>query len=278
MKVIPIPPLWGIRAGYYSQALTAACRAVPGMVWNAVEKAWVGAPDAIRLVLPRLRAAGVRCDSSEFIETPIADFLLPIASKGLRSYQVEGVRFLLAKKRCILGDAMGLGKSAQALTAARALSARTLIVCPSYVRGVWSAPGGELAKWWPHAATLEAETLYLPGGVKAQDIPAGTRVVVIHYDILHAWADALIEWGPRAVIIDEAHALMNWESRRTKAVNKVCNSGAEFVWALTGTLLTNRPRDLWAVVEVVSPGRFGGFFSYALRYCNAHKITVGAPA
>ncbi len=183
-----------------------------------------------------------------------------------RTYQKEAAKFLIDKKRAILGDTMGLGKSCSALTAAKEVGGKTLIVCPSYVRGVWAAPNGELAKWWRDASAIMLK------GTKPSPIDAD--VVVIHYDILHAWVDALRDWGPVAMIIDEAHALMSSDSRRTKACRAIANS-CEYVWGLTGTPLTNRPRDLFGVVDTIRPGTFGSFFKFALRFCDAHKITVG---
>jgi SNF2 family DNA or RNA helicase len=43
---------------------------------------------------------------------------------------------------------------------------------------------------------------------------------------------------------------------------------------LTGTPLTNRPRDLWNVVDTLTPGRFGNFFLFAKRYCGAFQEQV----
>jgi SNF2 family DNA or RNA helicase len=44
--------------------------------------------------------------------------------------------------------------------------------------------------------------------------------------------------------------------------------------------MLNRPKDLWGLLQTISPGRFGsetdGFFRYALRYCDAHKVEIEA--
>ncbi len=271
MKAHPTATGWAITAAYYSPALLAHARAVPGCARGAKNQI-VGSLDAIRLLCDRLRLAHLRFDESALPAAgavPDTDFLMPIAAKGLRPYQLEAVRFLLSTKRCILGDEMGLGKSCSALTAARALAGRTLIVCPNYVRGVWTAEQGECTKWWPRAVVLPlASTKPCPMvGF------AAPTIAVIHYDILHAWVDAIREWGPRTVIVDEGHALMNENSRQSQAVRAVA-ADAEFAWVLTGTPLTNRPRDLWNVVDTLHPGRLGAFFSFGIRYCDAHKEAV----
>lgn len=271
MKVQPhsLPGQWAISHPVFSTSLVAAAKATPGMRWSAGDRAWVGHADAAQLCLGRLKIAlDYALTGRPF------DFLGPIASKGRRKYQLEAVNFLLEKglSGAILGDAMGLGKTCSALTAARALSGRTIVVCPSYVRGVWSneADGGQIARWWPGVK----EKVFLPSGIKGPfKIPTGTKVVVIHYDILHAWAQCLIDWDARVSCFDEGHLLQNESSQRSKAARAIALS-TKYRWALTGTPLTNRVRDLWNLVDVVSPGRFGNFFSFGLRYCDAHKEAV----
>lgn len=168
---------------------------------------------------------------------------------------------------------MGLGKTASAISAAHKIGERTLIVCPSYVRGVWwnETTGGELRKWRPLSSN---EVVFIPSGVKRlAPIPAEATTIVIHYDILHAWAVQLAEWRPYVVIFDEVHALQSDKSLRSKAAKLVART-AEYVWGLSGTPLTNRPKDLWNVLDTLVPGRFGGFFKFGLRYCDAHQAQV----
>ncbi len=272
MRVIRNPRLpggWAIEADYYSPVLSAICRGVPGMQ-SLGRGTFSGHLDAVRLAVAGLEIRGLRFDATalEGADEP-GKFLAPIAAKGLRPYQVEAVRYLLSRKCALLADAMGLGKSCSALTAARALASKTLVVCPSYVRGVWAAPQGEIMKWWPAARDYVA----CPAGTKPRPLPAETKVVVIHYDIFAAWADALKEWGPRVLIIDEGQALMNEGSKRSTAI-KAVRAGCEFVWVLTGTPPLDRPKDAWNMVDTISPGRFGGFFGYGLRYCDAAKKQV----
>ncbi len=237
---------------------------------------YAGHLDAVRLVAVALAAQGLRFDANALGDSDTyGEFPGPVATKGLRPYQVEAVSFLLSRKCALLADAMGLGKSCSALTAARAVASRTLIVCPSYVRGVWAAPGGEIKKWWPVALPQT----FTPTGTKSRGIAGATiaqgtpQVIVIHYDIFHAWADALKAWGPRVLIIDEGQALMNEGSKRSTAI-KYVRAGCEFVWVLTGTPPLDKPKDAWNMVDTISPGRFGGFFGYGLRYCDAAKKQV----
>lgn len=53
-------------------------------------------------------------------------------------YQLEGAAFLAARRRALLCDEMGLGKSGQAVMAARRIGAeRVLVLCPAAVVPNW---------------------------------------------------------------------------------------------------------------------------------------------
>lgn len=269
-------PLWLVSASYYSPKLAQACRSVPGMTRQAALRGFVGYVDGVEQVASRLRALGLNVDS---FEVPAVEHQLPASYASVRQYQKEGIDFCiaLAGSGVLLADEMGLGKSLTAVRAARALRRKTIIVCPAHVRGVWERPisaddpGGEVARWWP-SAVIER-----PYGLKPEALSASCDVVVIHYDIIHAWVPALLEWFDGGTIVfDEAHVLLSPTSRRSAACRELARVAAGRI-ALTGTPPTDRVRDLYNIVDTISPGRFGEFFGFALRYADAHKIDVKAP-
>ena len=157
--------LYVIRSNYFSRALVNHAKRVPGMRFDYPSKTWRGYPDAVAAVAARLQHDGIHVENPEDIPDPeswrTAHTPYLFATKNLREYQVEGVRFLIAraKEGALLADSMRLGKSLQAITAARAFKLKTLVVCPSHVVGVWGRPPdapegpGEIAKWWPDAWT-----------------------------------------------------------------------------------------------------------------------------
>lgn len=277
-RVYPVDdsPFWAISVPYWSAKLNAAARAIPGTHWNGKVRAHVGYPDAIEQVVARLRAEGLTSDDPPVRDETFAHNL-PVAYEGSRDYQRTGIDFCIvnATSGALLADDMGIGKSHQATKAARALRRKTIIVCPAHVRGVWERPktlgdaGGELAKWWP------AASVFKPYGLKPKTIPEGIDVVVIHYDIIHAWVDVLLAWadGDLTIIFDEAHVLLNATSRRSKACKTLAHAARGRI-ALTGTPPTDRVRDAYNIVDTISPGRFGDFFPFGIRYCDGHKIDV----
>ncbi len=272
-------PLWAVGADYFSPKLKKAGTLVPGIKWNGRLRAQVGYLDAIEQLVERLKEFGLRSDEVPPNERTWKHNLL-VSYECAREYQKEGIDFLVAQSStgALLADDMGVGKSLQAVKAARALRRKTVIVCPAHVRGVWERPaglgdkGGELAKWWPDATT------FTPYGIKPEAIQDDADVVVIHYDIIHAWVDALLEWGRKGFTIafDEAHVLLNPTSRRSKAC-KALAEAARGRMALTGTPPVDRVRDLFGIVETISPGRFGDFYPFGIRYCDGQKIDVPGP-
>src|SRR3972149_3808483 len=56
----------------------------------------------------------------------------------LYDYQKTGTEFLLKKKRCLLADQMGLGKSVQVIAAIEQSQEPALIVCPKSVKTEWA--------------------------------------------------------------------------------------------------------------------------------------------
>ena len=61
-------------------------------------------------------------------------------AQGLFPHQIEGVAFLLGRRRAILADDMGLGKTRQAIVAMRhaAPPGPYLVVCPASVKHNWA--------------------------------------------------------------------------------------------------------------------------------------------
>jgi SWI/SNF-related matrix-associated actin-dependent regulator 1 of chromatin subfamily A len=72
-------------------------------------------------------------------------------AQGLFPHQVEGVAFLLSRRRSILADDMGLGKTRQSIVAMThaAPDGPYLVICPASVKQNWAR---EIATASPGAA------------------------------------------------------------------------------------------------------------------------------
>jgi SNF2 family DNA or RNA helicase len=256
------PGVYGLHSEGYSKVLYEECKLIPGLKWNPPY--WTGYYDAVGVVAARCKARGERVEM-----VPMLNGVNAVESPDLRNYQKEGVNFLVARSSngVILSDDVGTGKSCQALRAAKAIGKPTLVIYPKFVSGVWGADkDSEVRKWWPEA--FPPRVLSGTGGYRLD--PA--LLTCIHYDILFGWAEELAK-TIKTVIFDECEFLQSEKSRRSLAARCIA-SRAEHRIACSATPMRSRPKDLWNVVDTISPGRFGKFFPFALRYCNAAREQV----
>lgn len=271
-------PLWGIESSSCSKVLNEEAKRTPGMRFIPETRIWQGYADAVHVTAKRAHQKGLLIHGQ--IERPEASGLL-VARKGLRDYQNVGVDFLIAKSSegCLLADELGLGKTCQAIIAARALRQKAVIVCPNFGRGVWLDE--ELPRWWPAAKVvglsgIKPETFLKTRwrGLPLDVVWLAADVAVIHPEILYAWVNTLIAWGARTLIIDEGQIFTGHDARRTLAVKKLAATCSHRMM-LTGTPVKNRVKDLYSPMDIISPGRFGEkFFGFGHRYCAGHEEQI----
>lgn len=187
----------------------------------------------------------------------------------LRPFQELGVRGIYHfHGRAILADEQGLGKTLQALSWIFRLPKRrpVLIVTPSSIKYAWQAEAD--LHFRLRATVLEGQ------GPKRGVRRLQDKIIILNYDILHFWLPVLLQNQPEIVIFDEAHYISNHRSRRSRA-SKIIADGAASVVALTGTPMTNRPIQLWSILNVVRPDLFPSFNKFAWKFCEPKKTPWG---
>lgn len=193
--------------------------------------------------------------------------LPPALSSILRPYQAEGVRFLLntteAGFGACLADDMGLGKTLQVIAwlahlhRAGALDqGAALIIAPASLLSNWQ---DELRRFAPQINTI---TLH-PYALKREDagylhhLPSWllhrAHVALTTYGMV-AQHELLAQTSFPALVLDEAQAIKNEDSQRTRAIMKL--SSARRV-ALTGTPVENSLSELHSLFEFLNPGLLG---------------------
>ncbi len=203
-----------------------------------------------------------------------------LAGVHLYPHQADGVAFLASRRRAVLGDDMGLGKTRQAIAAmeAAAPEGAVLVVCPASLKLNW-----------------RREILMVDPGARIEVIgvdrePAGdARWIIVNYDLLAKHAARLQGVAWTGVILDEAHFIKNASKRTSHCLKllgvqdetKAAPIGPDYVFLLTGTPMTNRPRDLFNLLRSVGHPAARSFLSFAKRYCDAYRndwgwVTTGA--
>lgn len=193
---------------------------------------------------------------------------------NLFPYQIIGRKFLAGRRHALLADTMGLGKTAQAITAADDVTAKTiLIVCPASVCINWQR---EFIKF-----SGQERTFHLIN--KGTSRPKPGAVNIISYDMatrkpMSTWLEK-VEWD--LLILDEAHYLKNRAAKRTIAIYGTHCKGengliskAKCTWALTGTPTPNNPGEIYSLLRA-----FGvwneNYFAFESRFCETKMGDYG---
>ena len=184
-----------------------------------------------------------------------AAFIVPSTLRAtLRPYQEEGFQWLARLGQAGLGaclaDDMGLGKTLQALALLlhRAPDGPALVVAPTSVVGNWEAEARRFAP------TLQV-VLYGEGDRAVLLAAAGPFTVVLcSYGLLTQDTGLLAAPSWTTVILDEAQAIKNAATQRSKAVMAL-KADARLV--LTGTPVENHLAELWNLFRFLNPGLLG---------------------
>lgn len=183
----------------------------------------------------------------------------------LRDYQLAGFEWLARLAHwgvgACLADDMGLGKTLQALALilCRAPQGPTLVVAPTSVCMNWMS---EISRFAP---TLKA---MLFGAGDRKDMLNELQpfdLVITSYGLLQQEAElfAGVQW--HTIVLDEAQAIKNAQTKRSQAVMAL--SGA-FRMAVTGTPLENHLGELWNLFRFINPGLLGSLDQFNQRFAN----------
>lgn len=186
----------------------------------------------------------------------------------LFEYQQQGVVFLTERKKAILADQPGLGKTIQAITAANNLGRYTLVICPASLKTNWAR---EII-----ARDAEARIQIIGSGSKVEEYSdgdgSGGEWLIINYDLLAKYTreDLRILVPYQTLILDEAHYIKETKTIRTKAALLIAEL-ADNVFLLTGTPILNRPIELYPLLKAIGHPIAADWYSYAMKYCGAFK-------
>ena len=201
-------------------------------------------------------------------------------------YQKQGIAYALEKKRCIMGDEPGLGKTAQAIgtmTASRAFPC--LVICPSALKVNWQR---EFRKFGDINAVIlndrNQHTWQNLISYKDKNGETAGKVFIVNYESLKKFFVKEIKDTNRftlrsiifndkiklfrSVIIDESHKCKSSKTHQAKFVQGICK-GKEYVLELTGTPVVNSNIDLCEQLSIMERlNDFGGYKEFKERYCG----------
>ena len=185
-------------------------------------------------------------------------------------FQTEAVKQVEAwDGKALLAHEMGLGKSFMSLLYLqrnREDCLPAVIVCPASLKWNWER------ECKVHIG-LRAEVLE---GTKPPKwgFPRKRDLIVLNYDILKFWLEPLLALRPKLIILDEVQMISNRGSQRAKAARVLCRQAPHRL-ALSGTPLTNRPSELWSVLNMLRPDKWPAFWPYAMEFCAPKRSFWG---
>jgi SNF2 family DNA or RNA helicase len=165
---------------------------------------------------------------------------------------------------------MGTGKSLTAIAISGRLYFdnhinKVLVVAPLSILGVWDEEYRKFADFDYTLAVLsgslqkKADTLRHLAGKPLQ-------VAVVNYESAWRLETEIKAWLPDLVICDEGHKLKNHTANASKAMHKI-GALAKYRLLLTGTVITNKPIDVFSQYKFANPAIFGNsFYSFRNRY------------
>lgn len=146
----------------------------------------------------------------------------------------------------------------------------------------------------PHvAAQAKLYTRHEPVTIEGETperLDRDRRIFVSSYHALPFWRDEIKKLGRYSVVFDEVHGPGAKSFKRKRRIPlsggghryedrdniasacKAISLKAERRLAASATILDNRPRDLWAPLDLIEPGQFGRFYQdFTPAYCGVKE-------
>ena len=203
---------------------------------------------------------------------------LPIRATPYR-HQQEAAEFALAQLKVGGGAAllmeMGTGKTLTSIGIVGNLwqqkqIRRLLIVAPLSILGVWEDEFRKFAAFDYSLVVLEGT-----GARKADTIRhmTGTalQVLVVNYESAWRLEKELAKWQPDMIVCDEGHKIKTHNIAASMALHRLA-AKARYRLLLTGTVITNKPVDVFSQYKFADPRVYGSSF-YIFR--NKYFDMVG---
>lgn len=295
------------------------CKSIPGAKWSTTDKVWSVPLSwstclALRSVFKSELVIGKSL--TEWATNELTSRVEPAnklreleeaeGDEDLFPHQRAGVQFLKVARRALLADEPGLGKTAQAIRALKALQDDgeqvfpALVVCPNTVKKNWKR---EFARWWPG---VNVEVISGTATQRRKSFETGADVYVINWESLRAHSrlapygsialkrcvamgghddsvtEKQCEVTPRelngiefkAVVADEIHRSKDPKSKQTRAL-WAATGDADIRFALTGTPIANDVVDLWPILHWLSPDEWPSKTRWIDRMINTMLNAFG---
>ena len=188
----------------------------------------------------------------------------------LRPYQRVDVEFLSMRKNAAVFNEQRTGKTPTILLAVKDRIDKGIIVCPAGLKLNWSR---EARTWIQRDTTVVSGTKKKRLKLYEQFKTSDRAILILSYETLRA---DIAEFGVEfdVLIIDEAHRLRNYKTQQSKALYALSKK-AKHVFPLTGTPAVNHPADVFGILRLLRPTKYGSYWNFIDRYFGYEQTRFG---
>jgi len=167
---------------------------------------------------------------------------------------------------------MGVGKTFQVLSwlAINPQARPAVIICPSNAKYNWE-------EQFALHTNMACEVL-----VGRKSYKPSSDVLLINFEIIRDWEDALLAMNPVTLVIDESHNVKNRGMlKKDKKTGKMKVQGTartltcqllskkcKHVIGMSGTPIINRPIEFWPILNMIAPKVFSSYWDFGMRFCD----------
>lgn len=270
----------------YDKAVIEAIRTIDGRIWNKFSKQWEipkeNLDDVLEVLLPlkfemsdavrRTYERSIEIQK-EFDEIKASSDQPYEGTLPLYDFQRKGAMFLKNMPHALLADVPGLGKSIQSLASVEG-SRKVLIFCPATLKYSWKK---EIEKWQPneHVVVIDGNKKtrneqWINGldGMYINRLKIIPKYVIANYELLLHDFELLLEHDHDVIICDEATRISNPNAQTTANLKKLRSKKRI---ALTGTPISNKPDDIWSIIDWLIPRYLGSYYQFKAKYCEVSE-------
>lgn len=189
-----------------------------------------------------------------------------------RPYQLEGTAFLTEHRGGILGDKMGLGKTAQVLGAWSNLNiTKANVFATTNALWTWRT---QILRWWPemfdHVRIIHGQ----PHKRRAQLAEARQLEkcisIMTYGTLLHNRAEIP---KAQAMACDEIHRRLR--GRKTATLRELKALNIPRIFLMSGTPMSRGAQDIFPALQLLDPQRFTSYWKFVNRYCYVDEGMFG---
>lgn len=178
-----------------------------------------------------------------------------------RPYQQFGIEWLRSKRRGLLADKPGLGKTLQASEAAELPA---LVVCPTYLVDQWAM---HLKSQYDGITVATAKGT---AWKRFKALNTASDWTIANIEMLRNY-----DFGAyRTLIIDESHRVKNRNAQQSLAAFAIAQR-TDRVYELSGTPITKAPDDYFMQLRILDMDMFSSYWKFVDMFCEVEYTPWG---